>query len=88
MPDTDAPIETHDAVIGVDGMSCRGCARRVEQAVCCVSGVTEARVDLAARTASVRYDPRRVELDDILGAIAAAGYRASRRDGAAEGARS
>ncbi|NTV27283.1 MAG: heavy-metal-associated domain-containing protein [Methanothrix sp.] len=48
----------------VDGMTCEHCQGRVEQAASGVAGVTEARVDLAAGTLTVRGgDPQAIVLD-------------------------
>lgn len=41
----------------VEGMTCGGCARRVESLLSRTAGVQEARVDLAARRVSVGVDP-------------------------------
>lgn len=56
----------------VDGMTCEHCQGRVEQAASGVAGVTEARVDLAVGTLTVRGgDPQA-----IIAVLAEAGYPA------------
>ncbi|HEY7197929.1 MAG TPA: heavy metal translocating P-type ATPase [Gaiellaceae bacterium] len=62
-------------VLPVRGMTCAGCVARVEGSLNGLDGV-EATVNLATETASVRYDPGRVEVDDLVGAVANAGYSA------------
>lgn len=61
----------------VEGMTCSGCARRVESLLGRTSGVHEARVDLAARTVTVRLDPEQTSLQALARALTAAGYRAA-----------
>ena len=41
----------------VEGMTCAGCARRVERALCDAPGVTSASVNFAAHTADLKLDP-------------------------------
>ena len=73
-PQANRPLPTH--CLAVDGMSCEHCQARVEQAALGVRGVTEARVDLAAGTLTVRGgDP-----GAIIAALAEAGYPAVVRE--------
>lgn len=59
--------------IGIDGMSCGGCARAVAKAINALPG---AHVDaVAVGSATVRYDPSRTTPEVIGQAIRAAGYR-------------
>ncbi|TAK88036.1 MAG: copper-translocating P-type ATPase [Betaproteobacteria bacterium] len=60
--------------IGIGGMTCASCAGRVERALGKLQGVTSARVNLAAESARVEYDPERVQAPQISGAVADAGY--------------
>jgi Cu+-exporting ATPase len=55
-------------------MTCAACAGRVERALTKVEGVASARVNLAAETARVEYDPKRVRESDISAAVSGAGY--------------
>ena len=61
----------------VEGMTCGGCARRVESMLSKTAGVQEARVDLASRTVSVRWDPKQTSLQSVAQTLTAAGYRAT-----------
>jgi copper chaperone CopZ len=56
----------------VDGMTCEHCVRAVTGEVTRVAGVTDVRVDLAARTVTVTGDP----VDDaaVAAAVDEAGY--------------
>ena len=46
----------------VDGMTCASCVNRIERYLRKVDGVDEATVNLATETATVRFDPARVDL--------------------------
>ena len=60
----------------VEGMTCASCVNRIERYLRKTEGVTEANVNLATETASVRFDPAVVDLDGLRGAVEAAGYEA------------
>jgi P-type Cu+ transporter len=62
--------------LAVDGMTCASCASRVERTLNKLAGV-EATVNLATERAFVRY-PDGVSPDDLVAAVAAAGYSADR----------
>jgi P-type Cu+ transporter len=62
--------------LSLEGMSCASCAARIERKLNKLDGV-DATVNYATEQASVGYDPQRLELDDLLHAIEAAGYGAS-----------
>jgi P-type Cu+ transporter len=71
------PAETTERVrLDVDGMTCASCAVRVEKKLSRVEGVADSSVNYATEEATVVYDPTRVEVDDLLGAVSAAGYSA------------
>jgi Cu+-exporting ATPase len=57
----------------VSGMTCASCVRRAERALQSVSGVAEARVNLAAERAEIRSSGA-VRLADAVKALAEAGY--------------
>ncbi len=61
-----------DLLIG--GMTCPHCPAMIEKALTALSGVWSAHVNLAARTASIAFDPARVTVADLLQAIRRAGY--------------
>jgi P-type Cu+ transporter len=66
---------THVVALRVGGMTCGGCARRVEKALAGVSGVERASIDLGAATATVEAG-REVGAQALIDAVVAAGYRA------------
>ncbi len=71
---------THEAErveLAIIGMTCANCSRAVERALTRrVPGVLDASVNLAADSATVRFDPAVASVDAMLRAIADAGYRA------------
>ncbi len=60
----------------VTGMSCAACSARVEKAVKAVSGVTECSVNLLTNSMNVEGS---AACDDIIAAVSAAGYGASKK---------
>jgi len=59
----------------IAGMTCASCANRIERRLNKLDGVT-ASVNYATEKATVDFDPASVAPEDLLGAIAAAGYAA------------
>ncbi|MGH2689862.1 MAG: heavy metal translocating P-type ATPase, partial [Actinomycetota bacterium] len=55
-------------------MTCASCVRRIERPLARQDGVTEAAVNFAAGTARVAFDPARVDPEDLVAAVGAAGY--------------
>lgn len=62
------------SVIGITGLHCASCVRRVEEALAAVPGVSSARADLLARRVSVEYDPGVATAGALERAIESAGY--------------
>ena len=60
----------------VTGMTCASCANRIERRLNKLDGVT-ATVNYATEKAAVEFDAGQVSTDDLLGAVEAAGYRAT-----------
>ena len=75
---TAAPISTELTVVG---MTCGHCVGHVREALAELPGVT-AEVDLAAGTATVSH-PASVTVDELVEAVAEAGYDATVREAAA-----
>ncbi len=63
----------------IEGMTCASCAVRIEKKLNKLEGV-EATVNYATDAATVSYDPARVTLEELTGAVEGAGYRAAPRD--------
>ena len=64
--------------LALEGMTCAACASRIERALNKVEGV-EASVNFATETASVAYDPARVEPELLVAAVERTGYHAHPR---------
>jgi Cu+-exporting ATPase len=62
--------------LDVEGMTCASCVARVERKLNKLDGV-DAEVNLATESATVRFDPSRARLEELVGAVAAAGYHAA-----------
>jgi Cu+-exporting ATPase len=58
------------------GMSCASCASSIENAINSVPGVNECIVNFGVEQATVKYDPRKTNLEAIQKAVDAAGYSA------------
>lgn len=72
------PVETDNltATIGIGGMTCAACVRRVETVLGKLDGVHKAEVNLATERAAVIYDPALTKPALIRQAIIKAGYQA------------
>jgi copper chaperone CopZ len=60
--------------LSVRGMTCRNCARSVENTLASTPGVTKATVDLASASATVEYDSSLVEPEVLANAVRGLGY--------------
>lgn len=67
------------AYLGIAGMGCPRCALRVQNGLNLLEGVFEASVFLQSQTAEVYYDAQRVQVNDLLNAVAAAGDQQKHR---------
>ena len=63
-----------EAVLPIEGMTCASCVNRIERFVSKVEGVSEVNVNLATEKASIRFDPTTTTVEDLRGAVRAAGY--------------
>ncbi|MGY1841187.1 MULTISPECIES: heavy metal translocating P-type ATPase [unclassified Modestobacter] len=62
--------------LDITGMTCASCANRIERKLNKLDGV-QASVNYATEAATVRYDPTRVDADQLLDTVSAAGYSAT-----------
>jgi Cu+-exporting ATPase len=74
-----APARRERVQLALEGMTCASCAARVEKRLNKLDGV-EASVNFATEQARVDFDPRAVAVDDLIGAVEAAGYGAALAD--------
>jgi P-type Cu+ transporter len=61
--------------LALEGMTCAACATRIERKLNKLEGV-KAAVNYATEEAAVQYDAGRVGIDDLIAAVASAGYQA------------
>lgn len=64
--------ETHD--IGVQGITCDHCVRKVEKALRSKRGVKEVRVDRATARARVTFDSTETDIPALYAALLQSGY--------------
>ena len=67
--------------IGIYGMTCSNCQKRVENAVSLLEGVESVGVNLEAERATVSFNPQKISMDDIKEAIRKAGYSTEVEEG-------
>jgi copper chaperone CopZ len=61
-------------LIRIDGMHCHRCEQAIRKAMQAYPGVHEVEVDFNSGQASVLYAGDQVSVDQLLGAVAQAGY--------------
>ena len=76
MTAVETPEPTTRVDLALEGMTCAACAGRIEHKLNKLDGV-EASVNYATEQATVRFDPARATVPDLLGAVEAAGYHAA-----------
>ncbi len=65
------------ATLEIQGMTCASCAAGIEKCLGTLDGVEECSVNFATHTASVAFDPDRVDTDGLVAAVEDVGYGAS-----------
>jgi len=73
--------------IGVYGMTCGHCQKKVEDAVSLLEGVESVGVNLEAERATVSFNPQKVSMHDLKEAIRKAGYSTDVEEETEEGSR-
>ncbi len=66
-------LETRD--IGIAGMTCDNCVRKVEKTLRSRDGVKEVRVDRVAGIATVTFDTKRTDIPALHDALLQSGYQ-------------
>jgi Cu+-exporting ATPase len=69
-----------EITIGVYGMTCGHCQKRVADAISSLEGIESVDVNLESEYATVSFDPEKVTLEDIKAAIRKAGYSTEREE--------
>ncbi len=75
MTQTSPQVDLISVDLGVTGMTCTSCSSRVQRKLNKVDGV-DATVNFSTETASVTYDPTRVDRAELLDVVRDAGYEA------------
>ncbi|HEX2914100.1 MAG TPA: heavy metal translocating P-type ATPase [Chloroflexia bacterium] len=65
----------------IEGMTCASCVNRIERKLKKLDGIESANVNLATERGTVKYDPAKLNLTEIISAVEAAGYKAAPRPG-------
>lgn len=72
---TNAPA-TARTVLRAEGFSCPSCVGKIEKQVGRLDGVSDVRVNFVSARVEVAHDPDVASVDDLVQAIAKAGYTA------------
>jgi len=70
-----APTLTH-TILRAEGFSCPSCVAKIEKRVGRLDGVESVKVHFASSRIEVDHDTERASVDDIVAAVAKAGYAA------------
>jgi Cu+-exporting ATPase len=68
-------METQRLDLPITGMSCAGCAARIEKELQSLPGVQEAQVNFATEKATLRYDETTLPLEQIIQKVEEIGYQ-------------
>lgn len=63
-------------VLGIEGMHCEGCVKRLTNVLSELDGVSNVKVSLENKNAEVEYDENKLELDDLKQGVSDAGFEA------------
>ena len=74
MPLSVLAADPQTVVLDVQNMTCELCPITVKKALDKVPGVAATKIDLAKRTATVKFDPERVNVAALVKATTNAGY--------------
>jgi len=65
-----------EVVLPVDGMVCEGCESTIAEKLTALSGVVSCTASHTAKTATIVYDPTKVQPEALVAAIGETGYKA------------
>ena len=63
------------AKIKIDGMSCQHCVKTVTDVMMGIDGVSQVKVNLKRGTATVKYDPESVQIQEMGEAVNQGGFQ-------------
>ena len=67
---------TQHTVLRAEGFACPSCVEKIEKRVGRLDGVSDVTVHFASSRIEVTHDPAIVSVDDLVAAVAKAGYAA------------
>ena len=71
-----APRTTTRTLLRAEGFSCPSCVTKIEKQVGRLNGVESVKVHFASSRIEVDHDPAIAGVDDVVAAVARAGYQA------------
>ena len=66
-----------DTVLRAQGFSCPSCVDKIEKRLTRLPGVEDATVNYASARIQVRHDTDQISVDDLVQAVAKAGYKSA-----------
>lgn len=67
--------------LDINGMTCNGCVKHLDQALRAVPGVTAVEVSLAEHRAKIVHDPEQSPLPTLVAAVEGAGFSCHASEG-------
>lgn len=74
---TPTTTTTKKTILRAEGFSCPSCVAKIEKQVGRLKGVESVKVHFASARVEVVHDPALVSADDLVAAVAKAGYKAT-----------
>lgn len=68
---------TTHTVLRAEGFSCPSCVAKIEKQVSRLKGVESVKVHFASARIEIDHDAERASVDDLVAAVAKAGYKAA-----------
>lgn len=68
---------TTHTLLRAEGFSCPSCVNKIEKRVSRLKGVDDVKVHFATARIEVDHDESKVSVDDLVAAVAKAGYKAT-----------
>ncbi len=69
-----AETQRSEVRLDIGGMSCAACVARIERSLGKQPGVDQASVNLATERGTIRFDPQRISLPELLAVVRESGY--------------
>ena len=69
-------VTTKKTILRAEGFSCPSCIAKIEKQVGRLRGVESVKVHFATARIEVVHDPAQADADDLVAAVAKAGYKA------------